>query len=100
MLPTKWELADPQVQKLIYFLLIGLIGGWLAGKLVGGGGLLRNLFVGVIGAVVGGFLLQALNISLGLNAKLGVAASVPLDQIATATIGAVVIVLIARFIAR
>ena len=36
--------------------LNGLIAGWLAGSLLGGGGLLRNLVVGIIGAFVGGLL--------------------------------------------
>ena len=43
---------------LIYFLLIGLAAGWLAGKLMEGHsfGLLGNLVVGVVGAILGGFL--------------------------------------------
>ena len=38
--------------------LNGLIAGWLAGLLVGGGGLIRNLIVGLIGAFVGGALVN------------------------------------------
>jgi uncharacterized membrane protein YeaQ/YmgE (transglycosylase-associated protein family) len=77
---------------LIYFLVIGLAGGWLAGLLLGGGGLLRNLVVGVIGAFVGAYVLQALNIHFGLAPLL--------EQIVTATIGAVLVTIIARVIAR
>ena len=36
----------------------GLIAGWLAGLLLGGGGLIRNIFVGIIGSFVGGALVQ------------------------------------------
>ena len=36
----------------------GLIAGWLAGLLLGGGGLIRNLIVGIIGAFVGGALVR------------------------------------------
>ena len=36
----------------------GLIAGWLAGLLLGGGGLIRNIIVGIIGAFVGGYLLK------------------------------------------
>ena len=45
---------------LIYFLLIGMAAGWLAGKLMEGRsfGLLGNLVVGVIGAILGGFLFR------------------------------------------
>jgi uncharacterized membrane protein YeaQ/YmgE (transglycosylase-associated protein family) len=49
---------------LLIFLGIGLLAGWLASLVLGGGGLLRNLIVGVIGAFVGGWLLSLANISL------------------------------------
>ena len=84
------NLADPQ---LLIFLAIGLVAGWLAGLLLGGGGLIRNLVVGVIGAYVGKFVVQLANLNIGLGSPL-------LDQIAVATIGAIVVVLIARLIAR
>jgi uncharacterized membrane protein YeaQ/YmgE (transglycosylase-associated protein family) len=42
---------------IIAWIFIGLIAGWLANRIVGGtGGLFRNLAVGLIGAVFGGFL--------------------------------------------
>ena len=46
---------------IVYFLLIGLAAGWLAGKVMKGQsfGLLGNLVVGVVGAVLGGFLVRA-----------------------------------------
>lgn len=42
------------------YIVIGAIAGWLAGKLVRGrgSGLLTNIAVGVVGALVGGFLLS------------------------------------------
>src|SRR3972149_2491810 len=43
----------------IIMIVNGLIAGWLAGLLLGGGGLIRNLVVGLIGAVVGGWLFNA-----------------------------------------
>ena len=42
--------------ELLIFLGIGLVAGWLAGLVLGGGGLLRNLIVGVIGALLGGWI--------------------------------------------
>ena len=101
-MPAKWELSDPNVQKLIYFLLIGLVAGWLTGKLLGGGGLIRNLVVGVIGAFVGAFIVAALNLPIGLGARLGLVAqnALMVDQLAVATLGSIVVVLLARFIAR
>jgi uncharacterized membrane protein YeaQ/YmgE (transglycosylase-associated protein family) len=46
--------------ELVYFLLIGLAAGWLAGKIMKGRGfgLLGDLAVGVVGAIVLLFLLQ------------------------------------------
>jgi uncharacterized membrane protein YeaQ/YmgE (transglycosylase-associated protein family) len=73
--------------------VVGLIAGWLSGLLLGGGGLIRNLIVGVIGAYVGGFLVQMLNLRIGLGSPW-------LDQIAIATIGAIVVTIVARVIAR
>ena len=52
---------------LIFFLLIGLVAGWLAGLIMRGGGLglLGNMVVGVIGAFLGGFLFDVLRITVG-----------------------------------
>ena len=78
---------------LLIFLGIGLVAGWLASLLLGGGGLVRNLIVGVIGALVGGWLLSVANISLPIGNPL-------LSQIITATIGAGVVLLVARVIVK
>ena len=43
----------------IIMVVNGLIAGWLAGILLGGGGLIRNIFVGIIGSFIGGSLVQA-----------------------------------------
>lgn len=83
---------DRNTQQLIVFLLIGLVAGWLASIVVGGGGLIRYLVTGVIGAFVGGYLLSALGINLGIRNALA-------SQIVTSTIGAIVVVLLARLIA-
>jgi uncharacterized membrane protein YeaQ/YmgE (transglycosylase-associated protein family) len=50
---------------LVWFLLIGLVAGWLAGKLTKGQGfgLAGNLAVGVIGAVIGGFIFRLVGLS-------------------------------------
>ena len=44
----------------IGYIIIGAIAGWIAGKLVDGGGqgILMNIVIGVIGALIGGFLLS------------------------------------------
>lgn len=43
----------------IGYIIIGAIAGWIAGKLVkgGGSGILMNIVIGIVGALIGGFLL-------------------------------------------
>lgn len=60
--------------------------------MLGGGGLPRNL-IRVIGAFVGGWLLSVANISLPI-------CNVLISQIITATIGTLVMILVARLITR
>jgi uncharacterized membrane protein YeaQ/YmgE (transglycosylase-associated protein family) len=47
-------------QGLIIFLAIGALAGWLAGKIMKGGGfgLVGNIIVGVVGAIVGGYVFR------------------------------------------
>ena len=54
---------------IILFLLIGLVAGWLAGKIMKGKGfgLVGNLVVGVVGAFIGGFVFNALDLILPLQ---------------------------------
>lgn len=50
---------------LLYSLLIGAVAGWLAGKLMKGGGfgILMNIILGIIGGVVAGWLFGKLDIN-------------------------------------
>lgn len=85
-------MSNAQVQALVVVCVIGIVAGWLASIVVGGGGLIRYLVTGVIGAFVGGYLLNALGVNLGIRNAL-------VSQIVTATIGAIVVVLLAKIIA-
>ncbi len=85
-------MGNDNTRAIVIFLLIGTIAGWLASLIVGGGGLLTYLVSGVIGSFVGGYLLQALKITLPIR-------NVWISQIVTSTIGAIVVVIIARLIA-
>ncbi|RWU09652.1 GlsB/YeaQ/YmgE family stress response membrane protein [Pseudidiomarina gelatinasegens] len=77
----------------LWFLLVGLIAGWLAGSLVKGGGfgLLGNIVIGVIGALIGGFLFNLLGVSSGGGL---------IWSIVVATIGAVVLLVLVRAIKK
>jgi uncharacterized membrane protein YeaQ/YmgE (transglycosylase-associated protein family) len=82
-----------ETRALIIFALIGIVAGFIASLLLGGGGgLLRYLITGIIGAFVGGYLFEALKIDLGIRSKI-------VSEIVTASVGAVIVVLLARLIA-
>ena len=83
---------DDTIRHVVVFLVIGAVAGWLASWIVGGEGLLTYLLSGVIGSFVGGYLFSALKIRLPFS-------NIWLSQIITSTVGAIVVVLIARLIA-
>lgn len=51
----------------VSFIVIGILVGWVAGLITKGRGhgLLRNLILGVVGAIAGGYIFGALNIQIG-----------------------------------
>ena len=61
----------PSLDQLIVWLVVGLLGGSLAGLLITwerkGFGLLRNLAVGLVGALIGGFIFRMLGLLPGLD---------------------------------
>ncbi len=73
----------------------GLIAGWLASLLLGGGGLIRDIFVGIIGAFVGGALVQA-----GLLKLPFLLESPWAHQILVSTVGAILVLVLARIVGR
>ena len=79
-------------QKLIIWAIIGIVAGWLASVVVGGGGgLLRYLITGLIGALVGGFVFQMAGWKLNLGNDW-------IEQIVVAAIGAIIVVILARMV--
>jgi uncharacterized membrane protein YeaQ/YmgE (transglycosylase-associated protein family) len=77
---------------VLAWILIGLIAGWLASRIIGTrGGLTRNLIVGLVGSLVGGFLFRKLGLTV-----------VPdfWGELITATIGAVVLLFLWQAIRR
>jgi uncharacterized membrane protein YeaQ/YmgE (transglycosylase-associated protein family) len=82
------------IENLIVFLVIGLIAGWLAGQIMKGGGygIVGDLIVGIIGAVIGGWLWGALRLP-GIGPWW-------LTDIIVATIGACILLFLLRLIKR
>ena len=79
------------LETILLWIVIGLIAGWLASAVVGGGfGLIGDIVVGVVGAFVGGFVFRALHIGVPFGGIAG--------TIFVAFIGAVVLLLLLRLI--
>ncbi|MCA1241803.1 GlsB/YeaQ/YmgE family stress response membrane protein [Stappia stellulata] len=78
-----------EIENILIWCVIGLIAGWLASLVLGGGGLIRYLISGLIGAFVGGFLFNLLGIDINLGNAI-------VNQIVVATVGAIVVVFVAR----
>jgi uncharacterized membrane protein YeaQ/YmgE (transglycosylase-associated protein family) len=78
-------------QSLLVILVVGMVAGWLAGRVMEGGGfgLIGDLIVGLIGAFIGDWLLPQLGIHLGTGI---------IALILNAFIGAVVLLLILRLV--
>jgi uncharacterized membrane protein YeaQ/YmgE (transglycosylase-associated protein family) len=78
---------------IIAWIIIGLIAGWLANQILGGrgGGLLYNLAVGLVGAIVGGVVFRAINIVPEANF---------IGQLISATVGAIILLAVWRAIKK
>ena len=80
-------------ESLIVILLIGAIAGWLAGQIVQGTGfgLVGDIIIGIVGAFIASLLFPRLGLHLGA----GIVA-----EIISATLGAVILLVIVRLIRR
>jgi uncharacterized membrane protein YeaQ/YmgE (transglycosylase-associated protein family) len=80
------------MSSFIWYILVGLVAGFLAGKIMKGGGfgLIGDIIVGIIGAVIGGWLFGFLGLSFG-----GL-----VGAIVVATVGAIVLIFVLRLLKR
>ena len=78
-------------ESIVIILLVGLVAGWLAGKIVRGAGfgLIGDIVIGIVGAFIASWLLPQLHIGLGVGL---------VREIIDATIGAVVLLLVIRLL--
>jgi uncharacterized membrane protein YeaQ/YmgE (transglycosylase-associated protein family) len=78
---------------LIWWIVVGLIAGWLAGKVMRGGGygVLVDIVLGILGAIVGGWVFGLLHISIG-NGLIG--------SILVAFVGAMLLVWVTRLLKK
>lgn len=70
---------------VVWFILIGMSAGWLAGQIMGTGdhGLVGDLVVGVIGALLGGFIFRTVGVAVGSGL---------LGSLIVATVGAITLI--------
>ena len=74
---------------LVAWIVVGALAGFLANLVMGGSeGLLKMIILGIIGALVGGFVAMSL--------RLGSVDGINVESIAIATIGAIAVVFVAR----
>ena len=78
-------------ENLLVILFVGLVAGWLAGKVVRGTGfgIIGDIVVGIAGALVASFLFPKLGITIGSGL---------VSEIIYSAIGAIILLLIVRLI--
>jgi uncharacterized membrane protein YeaQ/YmgE (transglycosylase-associated protein family) len=81
------DIVNISNESLLVILVVGLVAGWLAGKIVRGAGfgLIGDLVIGIVGAFIGDWLLPRIGIHLGTGI---------ISAIVNATIGAVLLLLV------
>ena len=84
---------DMSVHSLLVILLIGIVAGWLAGKVVRGGGfgLIGDLIVGIAGAFIASWLFPKFGVHIGSGIG---------EEIVYAMLGAIILLLVVRLIRR
>ncbi len=77
---------------LAVWAVIGLIAGWLASLFLGGKGLIRYVLVGMIGSVVGGYLVAFTGVSIPIG-------NFWVREVIIAAIGATIVIIVSRILA-
>jgi uncharacterized membrane protein YeaQ/YmgE (transglycosylase-associated protein family) len=78
---------------ILWWIVVGIIAGWLTGKIMSGGGygVFMDMVIGIIGALIGGFIMR----SLGFAGQGGF-----IYTIIVAVGGAVILTLLLRLVTR
>jgi uncharacterized membrane protein YeaQ/YmgE (transglycosylase-associated protein family) len=79
--------------EFVWFIIVGLVAGWLAGVIMKGGGfgVIGDIVVGIVGALIGGWLFSSMGVSSGGGL---------LGAIIVALIGAIILIFLLRLIKR
>jgi uncharacterized membrane protein YeaQ/YmgE (transglycosylase-associated protein family) len=87
-------MGDPV--NIIVWIIVGAIAGWLASIIMGTNrqqGLLMDIIIGIVGAFIGGLILDLLDIG-------GPITGINIGSIITALIGAIILIALLRFLRR
>jgi uncharacterized membrane protein YeaQ/YmgE (transglycosylase-associated protein family) len=77
------SIENTNLEEVVIWLAVGIVAGWLASKIMGSRrGVISYALLGIVGAIVGGFLFSALDIGGASNL---------LGQVVIATVGAVLV---------
>jgi uncharacterized membrane protein YeaQ/YmgE (transglycosylase-associated protein family) len=84
---------DRMITNLLWWIIVGLIAGWAAGKIMKGGGYgaLMDIVLGVVGAIIGGWIFNALGIYPGGGI---------IGSIVVAIIGAIFLIWLTRLLKK
>ncbi|MEO6965576.1 MAG: GlsB/YeaQ/YmgE family stress response membrane protein [Acidobacteriaceae bacterium] len=78
---------------IIWWIIVGIIAGWLTGKIMSGGGygMFMDMVIGLVGALIGGFIMR----SVGFAGSGGI-----IYTILVAIGGAIILTLLLRLVTR
>jgi uncharacterized membrane protein YeaQ/YmgE (transglycosylase-associated protein family) len=78
---------------LLYWIIVGLVAGWLAGQVMKGGGygVLMDIVLGILGGIVGGWVFGLLGIWPGGGV---------IGSVIVAFVGAIILVSVTRVLKR
>jgi uncharacterized membrane protein YeaQ/YmgE (transglycosylase-associated protein family) len=86
-----YEVQPMDAKNAVIAVLLGIAAGWLASFIAGGEGLFHYAVTGILGSYVGSYMLDKFKINLGIRNEIG-------RDIATATIGAIIIMALAHML--
>lgn len=80
---------------ILSWIVVGLIAGWLAGRVMKGGGygLIGDIIIGIVGGLLGGWISTELGLGAGIS-------GINLESIVVAFLGAVVLLALLRAVSR
>jgi uncharacterized membrane protein YeaQ/YmgE (transglycosylase-associated protein family) len=86
------------VSTIIVWLIVGALGGYIAGMIVrlrqSGFGVVGNIAIGLIGALIGGLLFEVLNINIAGNV------SISANDVIAAVVGSIILIVVLAFVRR